>query len=50
MKREGGGEGGGLDLIFRSKESLEREEKENLLFYRDLNFIEIILLMRIDSF
>jgi hypothetical protein len=49
MKREGGG-GGGLDPIFRSREGLERGGKENLLFYRDLNSIETILLVRIDLF
>jgi hypothetical protein len=49
MKREGEGRGG-LGSIFRSREGLERGGKENLLFYRDLNSIEIILLVRIDPF
>jgi hypothetical protein len=48
MKR--GGEGGGLGPISRSKEGLERGEKKNLLFYRDLNSIGTILLVRIDLF
>jgi hypothetical protein len=39
-----------LGSIFRSREGLEKEGKKNLLFYRDLNSIETILLVRIDLF